>query len=123
MLEALETPRVEGGVEGTEGILRGVVEEGGGGVGSWASIAGTTLTSSLLESLLLLVGGSELFRKSKSKSSSTSCSLFLGLTKPEGILAGLEKLLPELEGAVLTLAVPASKDTLDFLMLPAAAEI
>lgn len=120
MLEALDTPLVEGGVDGAEGMVWGVVE--GGGVGFWASVTGTTtFASSLFESLLLLTGGSELFRKSKSMSSSTSCSLFLGLTKPEEILAELGGLLPEPDGMLATPAVPASRVALDLLMLPAAA--
>lgn len=119
MLDALETPRVEGGVDGAEGMVWGVEE--GGGVGFWASVTGAaTLTRSFRESLLLLAGGSELFRKSKSMSSSTCCSLFLGLTKPDEVLAEFWALLPEPEGI---LAVPASRVALDLLMLPAAVEM
>lgn len=122
MLEALDTPRVDGGVDGAEGMVRGVVE-GGGGVGSLDSANGTaTFTSSRLESLLLLLGGSELFRKSKSMSSSTSCS-FLGLTKPDETLVELGALLLEPDERAAMLEVPASRVALDLLMLPAAAEM
>lgn len=121
MLEVLDTPRVEGGVDGAEGTVWGVVD--GGGVGFWASITGTaTFTSSLLESLLLLTGVSELFRKSKSMSSSTPCS-FLGLTKTDEILAELEALLSKPEEILVMLVVPANRVALDLLMLPAAAEM
>lgn len=122
MLEARDTPLVEGGVDGAEGKGWGLVE-GGGGVGFRASVTGTaTFASSLLESLLLLTGGSELFRKSKSRSSSTS-SLFLGRTKPDEILAELAALLPEADDLLAMFALPPSRVALDFLMFPAAAEM
>lgn len=123
MLEALDTPRVDGGVDGAEGTLCGVFDGGGGGVGLLESVTGTaTFTSSRLESLLVLAGGSELFRKSKSMSSSTSCS-FLGLTKPEETLVEVGAPLLEPEEKVDVLEVPASRVVLDFLMLPTAAEM
>lgn len=124
ILEALETPLVEGGVDGADGTVWGVVERGG--VGFWASMTGiAAFTSSLFESLLLLAGGSELFRKSNSMSSSKSCSLFLGLTKPDEALAelGALLLLPGPEVELGTFAVPASRVALDLLMFPAAAEM
>lgn len=126
MLDARDTPLVEGGVDGAEGREKGVEEEGGGGVGLWGSVTGTTtFTSSLLESLLPLSGGSELFRKSNSMSSSTSCSLFLRLTNPEEVLAEAdaeaEALLPEPERTLDVFAAPSSVDP-DLLMFAAAAE-
>lgn len=124
MLEVLDIPWVEGGVDGTEGMTWGVL--GGGGVAFLLCVLGTaTFMPSLFESPLLLTSESELFRKSKSKSSSRSFSFF-GRTKPDKTLAGIVGLLPESEipsGLLVMLAVPASTVTLDFLMLPAAAEM
>ena len=122
MLEVLDTPLVDGGVDGTEGMIWGVLD-GGGVAFLLCDVATATLElPSLFESPLLLTSGSELFRKSKSKSSSRSFS-FLGLTKPDETLAELVGELPESEGMLAMLAAPTSTVTLDFLMLPAAAEM
>lgn len=121
MLDALETPRVDGGVDGAENVAWTLVE-GGGGVGFCGSeIGAASFARSFLESRRLISGGSELFRKSKSMSSFTSCSLFLGLTKLDELLMELLLLVPELAALLGTLAVPASRVALDLLMFPAAA--
>ena len=56
-------------------------------------------------------------------SSSTSCSLFLRLTKPEEALTVLLEEVGALLAEVDTFAVPASSVKLDLLMLEAAVEI
>lgn len=121
MLEVLETPRVEGGVGGADSVAW--TQAGGGvGVGFCSSgIGAATFARSFLESRRLISGGSELFRKLKSMSSFTSCSLFLGLTKLDELLMELAAPLPALAALLGMLAVPASRVALDLLMFPAAA--
>jgi hypothetical protein len=131
-LDAREIPRAEWGVEVPEAnaLDMGVEVEGG----AWGSTTGTdTFGRSRLTSFRSLVaaGGSELLRKSNSMSSSTSCSLFLRLTKPEEALPVLvEEVAPTLEeprGVVVsglveeTLLALEKRGALDLLMLPAAA--
>lgn len=118
-LEFLDRPCVEDGVAETEGpIWRSLATERGG---IWVCVeppVGPKALEavSLLTSFLSLCGGSELFKKSKSKSSFTSG--FLGRTKLD------DTLLLEPKGIALeTLAVPAKTVALGFFMFPAAAEM